>query len=103
MRLRTGEWVSIADFDDAFFPIHGIIDYAVTMSSESEADRMDILMDSGPQTQVDAAAVAAAALSALSIRRAVEQGRLIIGSVDLGVINQTTTGAAKKTIVRQWA
>jgi phenylacetate-CoA ligase len=103
VRLRDGAWASIADFDEAFFPVFGAIDYAITMSSESEADRMDILIEADTQTRLDSAAITAAALRAPSVRRAVEQGRLIVGSVASGAIGSTTTEVGKNTIVRRSA
>lgn len=103
VRLCTGEWTGIADFDDAFFPIFGIIDYTISMSMESDVDRMEILIDSGAGRHVDMTAVSAAALRVPAVRRAVEQGRLIVGSVDSGAVDRITTGVARRTIVRQSA
>jgi phenylacetate-CoA ligase len=100
-RLQTGEWTGIADFDEAFFPIFGNIDYTVSMSTESDVGQMDILIDSGPRRHVAMAAITAAALSVPAVRRAVEQGRLIVESVDSGEANRITTGVVKRTFVRQ--
>jgi phenylacetate-CoA ligase len=96
LRLRTGEWTGIADFDDAIFPVFGTVSYSVIMSTEFDLDRMDITIDTGSK-EVDSGAVTAAALDVPAIRRAVEQGRLILGNAGSGLVNGTTTRAVRST------
>jgi phenylacetate-coenzyme A ligase PaaK-like adenylate-forming protein len=101
IRLRTGEWVGIADFDKAFSPISGMVGYTVTISPESGMDRMDISMAASHRGRVDPAALTAAALTVPAVRRAVEQRRLIVGKVYPISERYMTAGVVGKAIVRQ--
>ncbi len=80
--LRNGEWAESRILMTRSFQFPVIVDYTVTMTSESNVDRMDISIDPGSEGCADSAAITAAALGVPAIRRAVGQGHLIIGNVD---------------------
>lgn len=103
VKLRTGEWLGIADLDEAILPISGVLGYSVTLFTEFGIDRLDILVNNRVKAPVDEAMVTDALLRVPAIRQAVQQGSLIVGPIKLGSVNEATTGLTKRTIVRRHA
>lgn len=100
--LSTGDWLSIADFDEKILGIAGILDYTVAFSSESEADRLDIRFCVTPESFVDSDKVTRAVLGIPAVGQAIRDGFLTIGTVDSGPVGSLSTGEAKRAIVRHY-
>jgi hypothetical protein len=101
VRLRAGEWLGIPDLDEVLFPFSEIVNYAVALVPQKNADSLNI--EIYPKLGADLPnqeSIRNALLSVPQVKSAVEQGYLSLQPVSFTTRNWITTGVAKRSIVR---
>jgi len=101
-RLLTGNWLSIADIDEALFPLAGIVNYSATLTRNCRADRLEIVIcSSGNGTRQAPDEIIAALEGVRAIGNAVEKGSLVLEPIRYTEENRVTTCAVKRAIIQR--
>jgi phenylacetate-CoA ligase len=98
--LRSGDWLGIADLDEALFSIPGIVNYAASLTSTRSADRLGIEIYPGSRADKPSYdRIAEALVRVPAIATAINNGHLLLGPISVATKDWITTGVAKRTIL----
>lgn len=101
VRLRTGEWLGIADLDEALFSLPGIVDYDAAFSSGGAVDGLSVSIQIASENHVQACeTVEAAVLAVPQVRQAVARGLLRLEPVKRAKCDCVASTAVKRAIRR---
>ncbi len=101
-RLKGGEWLGIADVDEALFHVPGIVNYYATVTRSVREDRLDIVICTSSDGNRPSSETIASALHGVRvIKDAVRKGDLILAPVSFTIENRVTTCAVKRAIVQK--
>jgi len=102
VRLLTGDWLSIADIDEALFPLEGVVNISATLTRNGRTDRLDIAICCGYNGNRQAPDEIVVALERVrAIGNAVEKGCLVLAPIRYTNENRVTTCAVKRAIVQR--
>lgn len=102
VRLRSGDWLSITDLDEALFALPGIVNYSPCLTRTLDADRLEVAIYSGSRENLpDQDEILKALAGVPEIARATEARHLIVEPIRLSAENWITTGAAKRAILQR--
>lgn len=101
VRLRTGEWLGIADLDEALFSLPGVVDYNAAFRSGSAVDELTVSLHIASEDHVPACrAVEAAILTVPQVGQAVARGLLLLEAVQFAKCDYVASTAVKRAIRR---
>jgi phenylacetate-CoA ligase len=99
VRVGPRRWLSIADLDEALFPIPGLINYQVRLTSEGSQDRLEITVFPRPTNDHSLSQAVCRALGLVpAFRDAMADSSLILAPVRFSEENWPSTGVAKRVI-----
>ena len=102
VRLLAGDWLGIADIDEALFPFPGIVNYYATLTRNHEMDRLEVVICYGSKGKWPTSEKVIAALQGVrAIGNAVKRGCLILEPIRYTDENRVTTCAVKRAIVQR--
>jgi len=100
--LGSGDWVGIADLDEALFTVPGIVNYNASLTRAQGVDRLGIVVYPASQERPPESKVILNAVAGVpAIANAAAMGQLIVEPVRFSTEDWITTGVAKRAIVRQ--
>ncbi len=100
--LRSGEWLSIADMDEALFAIPGIVNYSATLKGNREIDRLEVTVFPGSLSDYQVRErIFASLLRIPVIDRAVKRGHLLVDPIRSVSENWVTSGVVKRAILQR--
>ncbi len=98
--LRSGEWLTIGDIDEALFAIPGIVNYSVMLTRGPETDRLQIEAFSG-SLEDRPRGIGESLLRIPAINGAVKSGYLTVDPIRLTSENWVTSGVVKRAILQR--
>lgn len=102
VRLRSGDWLSITDLDEALFVLPGIVNYSACLTRSLDADRLEVAIYSGSRDNLpDQGEILRALTGVPEIAAATEARHLIVEPIRFSAENWITTGAAKRVILQR--
>ncbi len=100
--LRSGEWLGMADLDEALFRIPGIVNYVPTLVRTPGADRLEVVIHPasyGPLPRSEQ--IVGVLMSVPAIAFSVNMGRFTVGPIRFSSEDWITTGVVKRAIVQR--
>ena len=98
--LANGSRLSMADLDEALFPLPGILNFQVVIDRENGKDQLNLTIYGRDETTGDVARQARRALeNVTAVRAALDMGALTVASVGTGMENWISTGSIKRKIL----
>jgi phenylacetate-coenzyme A ligase PaaK-like adenylate-forming protein len=98
--LANGSRLSMADLDEALFPLTGILNFQVVIDRENGKDQLNLTIYGRDETTGDVARQARRALeNVTAVRAALDMGALTVASVGTGMENWISTGSIKRKIL----
>ena len=98
--LANGSRLSMADLDEALFPLTGILNFQVVIDRENGKDQLNLTIYGRNETTGDVTRQARRALeNVTAVRAALDMGALTVASVGTGMENWISTGSIKRKIL----
>jgi phenylacetate-coenzyme A ligase PaaK-like adenylate-forming protein len=97
--IGAGEWVGIADLDEAVFAVPGIVNYHATLDEREGVNHLaiEVYAASGKTPAPDVIHEAVSGVPAIG--RAVAAGQLVVDPIRFSAEDWISTGVAKRAIV----
>ena len=100
--LRSGDWLGIADIDEALFTVPGIVNYSATLTRNREIDRLEVAVFLGsPEDRSLLEIIVGSLLRVPAIDLAVKSGHLIVDPIRIVPENWVTSGVVKRAILQR--
>jgi phenylacetate-CoA ligase len=100
--LRSGDWLGIADIDEALFAITDVVNYSATLTRTREIDRLEIAVFLGSQGNRPVFdGIVGSLLRVPAVDRAVRGGHLVVDPIRNVQENWVTSGVVKRAILQR--
>ncbi|HMK34338.1 MAG TPA: AMP-binding protein [Desulfomonilaceae bacterium] len=100
IRLRSGDWLGIADLDEVLFALPGIVNYLALLTRGHDMDRLEVAIHTGSHAKQPGQEGILGTLKRVpAIAHATETRTLILEPIRFSKEDWITTGAAKRSIV----
>lgn len=100
IRLGGGALLTVADLDEALFPLPGLLNFRVEISENGETDVMLVTIYCGDIPAPELSSMAAKKLEAIpAVRTALDSRRLSIAPIRTSSENWISTGSIKRKII----
>ncbi len=100
VRLGSNHVLSVADLDEALFPLPGVLNFRTEIKGGEAADSLHVLVYSGEQMADRLCREALRAISEVpAVRSAIAEGALTLAPIALSNENWLSTGSIKRKII----
>jgi phenylacetate-CoA ligase len=100
VRLRSGDWLGIADLDEVLFALHGVVNYFACLTIGRNVDRLEIAIYAGSQKDGPEPEKVLGTLNRVpAIAHATATRHLILEPIRFSTEDWIKTGATKRAIV----